>query len=263
MTVGVMGPCGANVPHTHPRATEIQIVIAGGPVYTEFIMENGARVVKNNVSLGSATIFPVGSVHFQQNMACEPTIFIACFDNVDPGTSSIANDLLALNREVVDATLGSIGVNVLNNINLPDNFILGAQDCLDRCKIDRSSFNFSTTFKDYAIFSNSTWTTSNPSSGSKLAAISAASSSGSMDVPFEKNPLKGTVIGLGTTASALLLAVIALVGMMFCRRRAVRAAPSAVHFPGDMTAARGYPYATPYDDAEGLAASRQSIDHKA
>lgn len=77
MTVGVLGPwyvtisahfyftyvlrtnkSGANSPHTHPRATELQIVVQGGPIYTEFIMENGARTVKNTVPLGSATIFP-------------------------------------------------------------------------------------------------------------------------------------------------------------------------------------------------------------
>ena len=86
MTVGVMGPwyvllvlipmfpcliilfSGANSPHTHPRATEIQIVVQGGPIYTEFIMENGASPVQNTVPLGSATIFPKGSIHFQQNM---------------------------------------------------------------------------------------------------------------------------------------------------------------------------------------------------
>jgi hypothetical protein len=49
---------GANSPHTHPRATEVQIVVRGGPIFTEFIMENGVRPVKNNVSLGMATIFP-------------------------------------------------------------------------------------------------------------------------------------------------------------------------------------------------------------
>lgn len=59
---------GANSPHTHPRATEIQIVVQGGPIYTEFIMENGASAVKNTVPVGSATIFPKGSIHFQQNM---------------------------------------------------------------------------------------------------------------------------------------------------------------------------------------------------
>lgn len=175
MTVGVLGPwyvvcyvhhnydanksnySGANSPHTHPRATEIQIVVSGGPIYTEFIMENGANVVNNTVPLGSATVFPKGSIHFQQNMACEPTIFVASFDEVDPGTSQIAQNFFKLNQEVVEATLGDVGVSVLDAAKLPENIILGAQECLDRCKINRSTFNFTASFGDYAIFTNSSW----------------------------------------------------------------------------------------------------------
>ncbi|KZP19362.1 RmlC-like cupin, partial [Athelia psychrophila] len=157
MTVGVLGPCGANSPHTHPRATEIQIVVSGGPIYTEFIMENGANVINNTVPLGSATVFPKGSIHFQQNMACEPTIFVASFDEVDPGTSQIAQNFFKLNQAVVEATLGDVGVSVLDATKLPENIILGAQECLDRCGIDRSTFNFTASFGDYAIFTNSSW----------------------------------------------------------------------------------------------------------
>lgn len=133
---------GANSPHTHPRATEIQIVVQGGPIYTEFIMENGANVINNSVPLGSATLFPKGSIHFQQNMGCAPTVFIASFDNVDPGTSQIAQNFFQLNQGVVEATLGDVGVSVLNAMKLPENIILGAQECLDRGGIDRSTFNF-------------------------------------------------------------------------------------------------------------------------
>ena len=61
---------------------------------------------------------------------------------MDPGTSQIAQNFLALEEGVVDATLGGIGVSVLDHLKLPANFILGAQECLDRCKIDRSTFNF-------------------------------------------------------------------------------------------------------------------------
>jgi len=261
MVVGVLGPCGANSPHTHPRATEIQIVVQGGPIYAEMAMEDSARVVRNNVSLGEATIFPEGSLHFQQNMACEPTVFIASFDNVDPGTLTIAQNFFSLNQGVVDATLGEIGVSVLDSIKLPENFVLGAQECLDRCNINRSTFNFSASFADYAIFSNSTWTTSSSSGGirgSTLAAVGTSSNSGSTEIPFEQNPLRHTVIGLGTLSSVLFIAVIGLVGLMFCRRRSARIAPPAgTHFP---TEARGYPYDTPYDDAEGLV--RSSVDHK-
>jgi len=264
MTVGVLGPCGANSPHTHPRATEIQIVVKGGPIYTEMSMENGARLVKNNVSLGEATVFPKGSMHFQQNMACETTVFVASFDNYDPGTESFAQTFFGLDQGVVDATLGEIGISVLDSIKLPTNFILGAQECLDRCSINRTSFNFSSTFADYAIFTDSITTPGSPAAKPALAAVAGSSStSGSMDVPFDQNPLKGTVIGLGAASGALLVAVVGLIGMM-CFRRSARAVPSAAaRFPSDMRAARGYPYTTPYDDAEGLASPRQSADRKA
>jgi hypothetical protein len=258
MTVGVLGPCGANSPHLHPRATELQIIVQGGPVYTEFIMENGARTVKNTVPIGSATIFPKGSIHFQQNMACEPTIFVASFDDVDPGTSQIAQNFFALDEGVVDATLGEIGVSVLDNLKLPANFILGAQECLDRCKIDRSTFNFSASFKDYEVFSNSTWGSPSPlptyaSSKSALAlAADSTTQNGTVDIAFAQNPLRSTVIGLSATAAALLLAVISLLTLMACRRQGAKA---SLRF-ADQMEARGYSYATPYDDSEVLA-SRQ------
>ena len=58
-------------------------------------------------------------------IACQPTVFIASFDDSDPGTSSIANNLLALDKGVVAATLGEIGMDILEHIQLPENFILG------------------------------------------------------------------------------------------------------------------------------------------
>ncbi|KZP30790.1 RmlC-like cupin, partial [Athelia psychrophila] len=271
MTVGVLGPCGANSPHTHPRATEIQIVVQGGPIYTEFIMENGANVINNTVPLGSATVFPKGSIHFQQNMACEPTVFIASFDNVDPGTSQIAQNFFKLNAGVINATLGDIGVSVLDAAKLPENIILGAQECLDRCKIDRSTFNFTATFADYAIFSNSTWQSASalpPSVSSLYGAIygsatgtaasatatgksnlavgAASSGSDSNNMPFNENPLHTTVIGLAAAAGALLIAVVAMLAMMFRRRSHV---PVSGQFPDEpVYAARGRA-GSPYSDS--------------
>ncbi|KAF7974600.1 hypothetical protein HWV62_44822 [Athelia sp. TMB] len=231
MTVGVLGPCGANSPHTHPRATEIQIVVSGGPIYTEFIMENGANVINNTVDLGQATIFPKGSIHFQQNMACEPTIFIASFDEVDPGTSQIAQNFFKLNQGVVAATLGDVGVSVLDAMALPENIILGAQECLDRCGIDRKTFNFTASFGDYAIFTNSSWGTGG--SGSKhLAQLSGAAASSS-DISFNENPLHTAVIGLAAAAGALLITAFALAAAMVRRSKAHAHTPVSVKYPED------------------------------
>jgi hypothetical protein len=267
MTVGVLGPCGANSPHTHPRATEIQIVVQGGPIMAEFIQENGARAVQNVVPIGSATLFPEGSIHFQQNLACEPTVFIASFDNVDPGTSQIAQNFFALDAGVVNATLGDLGATILENLKLPENLILGAQSCLDRCGIDRSTFNFSATFKDFAIFSNSTWATppalpasvtdqySGKSSAAGKSTLSNLLADGSVDVPFNKNPLRSAVMGLAAAVVALLLTVVALLITMACRRRS--GVKMARFTGGGAVGGPSYTYATPYDDSDS---SRRSTD---
>ena len=56
---------------------------------------------------------------------CEPAVFVASFDNVDPGTTLIAQTFFALDQGVVDATLGEVGVTFLDNLKLPAAFILG------------------------------------------------------------------------------------------------------------------------------------------
>ncbi|KAF8500564.1 RmlC-like cupin domain-containing protein, partial [Hysterangium stoloniferum] len=134
----VMGPCGLNAPHVHPRANEILLNIGGGQLMTQFIQENGDRVVTNALSPGMAIVYPKGAIHFQQNIGCEPVTFIASFDFIDAGVSQIVKNLLNLDQEVVSANLGNIGMQTLRHLTIPDNIVLGAQSCLDKCGIDRS-----------------------------------------------------------------------------------------------------------------------------
>jgi hypothetical protein len=64
-----MEGCGMNIPHTHPRATEINIAI-NGTLRTGMLAENGARFVFNDVPAGSAAVFPKGAIHFEMNLEC-------------------------------------------------------------------------------------------------------------------------------------------------------------------------------------------------
>ena len=66
---GYLEACGMNIPHTHPRATEINIAV-NGTLRTGMLAENGARFVFNNVPPGSATVFPQGAIHFEMNLDC-------------------------------------------------------------------------------------------------------------------------------------------------------------------------------------------------
>lgn len=77
MTIGFLGPCGMNTPHTHPRATEMLYVV-NGTLSSGMIAENGARFVFNTLEAGSAMLFPKGSIHFQQNEGCGKCMFYAC-----------------------------------------------------------------------------------------------------------------------------------------------------------------------------------------
>jgi hypothetical protein len=75
------------------------------------LAENGARFVFNELPAGSATVFPKGAIHFEMNLECgeffqprpylfdpqrkekmaaEPTLFVAAFNNEDPGVLQLA-----------------------------------------------------------------------------------------------------------------------------------------------------------------------------
>ncbi|KAI0375614.1 RmlC-like cupin [Pilatotrama ljubarskyi] len=138
MTIGFLGPCGMNTPHTHPRATEMLYVV-NGTLSSGMIAENGARFVFNTLEAGSAMIFPKGSIHFQQNEGCEPMMFVAALNNEDPGVESIAQRYFGLPPDVVAASLGDLGVQEVAGIEsmIPDNIALGTQECLDRCGLSR------------------------------------------------------------------------------------------------------------------------------
>lgn len=136
MTVGYLGPCGMNSPHTHPRATEILYLI-NGTIITGMLQENGARFVYNTVNNGSAQVFLKGSIHYQQNVGCDPVTFVAALNNEDPGVSSIAQRYFGLPPDIVGASLGGIGVQEVAGLEakIPDNIIFGIEECLQRCNI--------------------------------------------------------------------------------------------------------------------------------
>lgn len=138
MTIGFLGPCGINSPHTHPRATEINFsvntTLRGG-----VLVENGARFAEIDIRPGTATVFPQGAIHFEMNPSCEPAMFVAAFNGEDPGVSQVAQRYFGLPPDIVGATLGGLGVEEVAGFEalIPDNVALGTAECLARCGIDR------------------------------------------------------------------------------------------------------------------------------
>ena len=47
-----MDPCAINLPHVHPRATELLFVITGKALNVGFVEENGGRTILNTLSDG-------------------------------------------------------------------------------------------------------------------------------------------------------------------------------------------------------------------
>ena len=138
LSIGFIGPCGLNTPHTHPRATEFNLAI-NGTLRVGFLQENDARFVMNTIQPGQAALFPQGAIHFEQNLGCEPIIFVAAFSNEDPGTSSIANNFFSLPADIIGATLGGLGVMQVEGLDamIPKNVAFGVDQCLQMCGITR------------------------------------------------------------------------------------------------------------------------------
>ncbi|KAK7017818.1 RmlC-like cupin domain-containing protein [Favolaschia claudopus] len=136
--VAFIEPCGLNIPHMHPRASEVLTVVEG-VLDTGFLQENGFTTeIDTQLGKFQATVFPMGSMHFQQNPTCDPAIFVAALNSKDPGRSDIATNFFMLDAAVVNATLGfptTIGGSNIEQFRqpIPANLALGVDTCLQAC----------------------------------------------------------------------------------------------------------------------------------
>lgn len=138
LSVGFLGPCGLNTPHTHPRATEFNFAV-NGTLRVGMMAENDGRFVMNTVNPGQATLFPRGAIHFEQNLGCDPVFFVAAFSDEDPGTSSLANNFFGLPADIVGAAMGGLGTMEVQGLDaaIPNNVAYGVDACLSMCGIKR------------------------------------------------------------------------------------------------------------------------------
>jgi hypothetical protein len=260
-------------PHIHPRSAEFFAMVAGDTINTGTFQENGARFVQNKLEVGQATVFPMGSVHFQQNLGCDPAIFVAGFANEDPGTLQVAQGFFQeLPADTVSATLGELGVEEVEEIakNIPANIAFGVAECVQRCKVDRNStFDFSEEVIKKALKEQGLLATI--ASGAASSRVNAAKTGGTgtgnlatsslsteggnnddndtTDVPFMKNKYHVLVIVLGAACAALLIALIFAIVIATRARRASRNRIHPTHVPLFTATGHGKSsgYATPYE----------------
>lgn len=95
------GRYGINAPHTHPRATEILVVIEG-TLLVGFVSSNqdGNRLFSKVLNKGDVFVFPEGLVHFQQNVGRHNAVAIAGLSSQNPGVVTIANTVFGSKPDI-------------------------------------------------------------------------------------------------------------------------------------------------------------------
>ncbi|GLJ36194.1 hypothetical protein SUGI_0726380 [Cryptomeria japonica] len=88
-----MVPCGVNLPHTHPRATEMLTLISGGPIQVGFVDTDGQAFI-DILHPGDVTIFPRGLMHFEMNVGCEEAQYISALNSQNPGVLTTSEAIL-------------------------------------------------------------------------------------------------------------------------------------------------------------------------
>ncbi|EES05077.1 putative germin-like protein 2-2 [Sorghum bicolor] len=98
-------PKGLNPPHTHPRATEILVVLEGS-LYVGFVTSNpNNTLIAKVVNKGDVFVFPKGLVHFQYNYGTDNAVVLAALSSQNPGVITIANTVFGSDPSISDDIL--------------------------------------------------------------------------------------------------------------------------------------------------------------
>ncbi|KAJ7981288.1 Germin-like protein 1 [Quillaja saponaria] len=99
------GPWGINPSHTHPRASEILTVLEGS-LFVGFVTSNPEnRLITKILQKGDVFTFPVGLVHFQQNVGDGNAVAIAALSSQNPGVITISNAVFGSNAPIASDIL--------------------------------------------------------------------------------------------------------------------------------------------------------------
>ncbi|KAI3799618.1 hypothetical protein L1987_34917 [Smallanthus sonchifolius] len=97
---------GINVPHYHPRATEVAYVLEG-KVYSGFV-DTLNKVFAKVIEKGEVMVFPRGVLHFQMNVGDSPATVIGSFDSQNPGSVKLPVALFGsgIDDELLEKSFG-------------------------------------------------------------------------------------------------------------------------------------------------------------
>ncbi|XP_039045528.1 germin-like protein subfamily 1 member 13 [Hibiscus syriacus] len=91
---------GQNPPHTHPRGTEILVVVQG-TLYVGFVTSNPEnRLITKILYPGDVFVFPIGLIHFQFNIGNTPAVAFAGLSSQNAGVITIASAVFGSNPPI-------------------------------------------------------------------------------------------------------------------------------------------------------------------
>ncbi|KAF8017570.1 hypothetical protein BT93_H2678 [Corymbia citriodora subsp. variegata] len=95
-----IAPWGINPPHTHPRATEILLVLEG-TLEVGFITSNpNNRLISKILQKGDVFVFPQGLIHYQRNTGFGNAVALAALGSQNPGVITIANTVFGSTPDI-------------------------------------------------------------------------------------------------------------------------------------------------------------------
>ncbi|GMP71643.1 hypothetical protein CsSME_00029973 [Camellia sinensis var. sinensis] len=112
-------PMGINPPHTHPRATEILIILEGS-LEVGFVTSNpNNRLISKVLQKGDVFVFPINLIHFQRNVGNGNVVAIAALSSQNPGVNTIANVVFGAKPDISTDVLAKafqLDKNIVANI---------------------------------------------------------------------------------------------------------------------------------------------------
>ena len=92
--------CGLNPLHTHPRGTELLIVLEGTLLVGFVTSDPDNRLFTKTLNQGDVFVFPVGLIHFQVNIGETNVVALSSFSSQNPGVITIANAVFGSNPPI-------------------------------------------------------------------------------------------------------------------------------------------------------------------
>jgi hypothetical protein len=137
-------PCGILLPHVHPRASEIFVVVSNELTFgTRLEIElfhnplSASPEITGTLKEKSATLFPQGSVHWQVNDSenCQESAFLAILSIEDPGSTTVLQEPTGNRNETLGRRM--VGKNDFKSVRAvtPPHIVDVIDTCFARCDI--------------------------------------------------------------------------------------------------------------------------------